>query len=473
MTVQESETKPSGYNGWRFRTPVMAISLLLNRPKLPNQAMTNTNADPSRRSHDITEPTSSTPLRPTEAARLELARTALESGTTLSEIIRRSCELSAQTLNVARVGVWMFVDDRSSMRCINLYEHPSGERSEGAVLRVADLPSYFDTLQNRKIVSAEVAVGDPKTSELMESYLLPLGITSLLDAPIFVGGEVIGVLCNEHVGPPREWTTEERDFAASIADLLALKIRSAEVHQLRETLRENEKRMVSLERMDSLAKMAVGIAHDFRNLLTVVIGNAHVLRSSPDLPVELQPMIKEITDAAERGSNLVSELVEFGRNQPAKPIPFSPAQQVIEFLPMLQSTVGEKYRIDVQHAAPHGKVFMDKHQLDRVLLNLVVNAREAMPAGGTIRIRTTQELVEEYGGLPYLAVEVADEGDGMDFETQKRVFEPFFSTKKHGSGLGMAIVQRIVERSGGFIRIESQPQSGTKVRIFLPRVARS
>ncbi len=196
-------------------------------------------------------------MRKSEQARLEFARLTQGSDVSLNSIFRRACELSASTLGVARSGLWMFVEKGAALRCISLFETASGQWSEGALLRSADFPEYIGALRARKIVPVETALGDPKTSELAESYIKPLGISSLLDAPILVGDEVVGVLCNEHIGPVREWTTEERDFVASIADLLALKMKSAEVHQLREALRESELRMLALDRADALGNMAV------------------------------------------------------------------------------------------------------------------------------------------------------------------------------------------------------------------------
>ena len=140
------------------------------------------------------------PWRRTEQARLEIAR--LDPAGGLVAVFRRACELAAETLEVERVGVWMFADDGKALRCVNLYERSRGEHSEGVTIRVADFPSYFAALEQRKSIPAEAAATDPRTAELCEPYLKPLGITSMLDAPIFQNGGVIGVVCHEHTGPP-------------------------------------------------------------------------------------------------------------------------------------------------------------------------------------------------------------------------------------------------------------------------------
>src|SRR5262249_23319101 len=154
-----------------------------------------------------------------------------------------ACEVAAKAIQIERVGVWLFIDNRSALRCACLYERSKHEFSAGAILRVADFPTYFKSLSIRKAVPAELATSDPRTAELASAYLIPLGIGSTLDAGIFVDGELMGVVCNEHVGAATEWTTEDRDFAGSVADLLALRIQSAKVHELKAAFRTQEDRL--------------------------------------------------------------------------------------------------------------------------------------------------------------------------------------------------------------------------------------
>ncbi len=350
----------------------------------------------------------------------------------LVDIVRSACQRTAETLNIARVGVWTLVNQKSTLKCVKLYEAHDQSWSEGALLQIADFPEYFAQLCNRKIVPAEAALTDPKTSELVEPYLKPLGITSLLDAPIFVGGEVIGVLCCEHVGTPREWSTEERDFVASMADLLAIKHRAAQVHKLRQSLEINESRLLALEKSDALAKLALGVAHDFRNVLASIINSVHVLKISSELPDNLREPLNIIEDAANVGSRLISEMVEYGRDVPARPEALSPDAEIDKFLPVLQTAVGKDYVVEHDVCHVHGKIFIDRNQFDRVLLNLVVNAREASPPGSKIKIRIDEAEQEDDASSNFLAVEVADSGHGMDTETQKTSVRPLFLHQKVG-----------------------------------------
>ena len=161
------------------------------------------------------------PSRPTEAARLELAR--LPPDTPLDRVFALACELAANAIRVERVGIWFFVDGGAALRCASLFERSRSEHSSGAVLRVEEFPRYFGSLTIRKSVPAEVASADPRTVELAEAYLNPLGIASMLDAGIFLRSELVGVVCHEHVGLPRSGNAAPGvfDFEANVLALSA------------------------------------------------------------------------------------------------------------------------------------------------------------------------------------------------------------------------------------------------------------
>ncbi|MFO0804754.1 MAG: ATP-binding protein [Gemmataceae bacterium] len=408
------------------------------------------------------------PSRPTEAARIELAR--LPPDTPLAVVFARACELAAHALRVERVGVWFFVENGAALRCANVYERFRGEHSCGAVLRVADFPRYFASLSIRKSVPAELATADPRTAELADAYLNPLAITSMLDAGIFLRGELVGVVCNEHCGPPREWTTEDRDFAGSVADQIALRMQEAEVSELRTAFQSHEARLAALDKAEAVALLAGGVAHDFRNMLTVIGGHGEMLASRRDLPPDARKQALAILDAAERGNGIVHELLQFARPDPDLPVVLSLSDALAEILPVLQSAVGSRHTIKLHRQPAIGPVLMGKSPFTRVVLNLAINARDAMPAGGTIDVSLTAVRVTGVHPGPYVMLEVTDRGAGMDEATRKRACEAFFTTKSQGTGLGLAIVRRIVDRVGGFLRIDSELGKGTVVRVFFPRI---
>ncbi len=399
--------------------------------------------------------------RPTEAARLTLAK--LPPTLTLADALRRVTQVAGDTLGVARAGVWLLVDDRQALRNVALFERPARAHSSGCTLMAADFPHYFAALGDRRTVPAADAPADPATRELTDTYLRPLGITALLDAPVYLGGEVVGVVCHEAVGGPRTWTAEERDFVAAVADQVALKLKGAELADVRATLRALDAQRAESRRLDDLGRLAAGVAHDFNNLLSVVSGSAELLGRKPGLPAGAGALLDQIVDAAHRGAALADELARLGRGAGGKPRVVGAADTVRSLQSLLAAAAGADHPLTVD-APSSGRIFLDPVQLERALLNLVVNARDASPAGTGI----TVSVVGDSAGV---VVGVADGGRGMPAEVRDRVFEPYFTTKgRNGTGLGLAIVRQVAERAGGNATVVSEQGRGSVFRLHLPRV---
>ena len=239
--------------------------------------------------------------------------------------------------------------------------------------------------------------------------------------------------------------------------------------RLEEELRQSQK-------MEAIGRLAGGIAHDFNNLLTVVQGHLQLLleRLTPGNP--LRPDLEEIDRAASRASSLTRQLLAFSRRQILQPRRVDLVAVVGEMEKLLRRLIGEDVRLETRAQSPSAPVDADPSQLEQILLNLAVNARDAMPYGGTFRIETGSVAVrpgDEEGVPPgdYIALTVADTGVGMTEETKQHIFEPFFTTKEQGkgTGLGLSMVYGIVKQSGGEISIDSAPGQGTTFRILLPR----
>ena len=159
----------------------------------------------------------------------------------LAGTLREVTEVAARTMRIERVNVWLFDEERSKMRCIEHFERSSGEHTDGGVeLAAADYPQYFRALAEERTIVADDARGDPRTREFTEGYLDVHGITSMLDAPLRSGGDLVGIICHEHVGPPRSWTAEEQSLAGSLADFASLALESAERRQAEGALRSSE-----------------------------------------------------------------------------------------------------------------------------------------------------------------------------------------------------------------------------------------
>jgi signal transduction histidine kinase len=244
-------------------------------------------------------------------------------------------------------------------------------------------------------------------------------------------------------------------------------------------LKRQDEALHEARRMESLGLLAGGIAHDFNNLLTVILGNAALLQDSPALADAADGPLPEIGKAAERAASLVSQLLASSRRQARTPRVLDLNAVVSDAERLLARLIGEHIRLVVSLRPAPLPTFADPGQLEQVIVNLATNARDAMPAGGTLTIETAETFVasgdaEAARGLlpgPYVELAVRDTGVGMDAETRRLAFYPFFTTKEvgHGTGLGLATVSGIVEQSGGRIFVDSEPGQGSSFSVFLPR----
>jgi PAS domain S-box-containing protein len=247
-----------------------------------------------------------------------------------------------------------------------------------------------------------------------------------------------------------------------------------------ESLRRTEEQLRQARKMEAIGSLAGGVAHDFNNLLSVILSYATMLAG--DLP-QGDPMrddLDEIRAAGERAAALTRQLLAFSRQQILSPKTLNLNEVVTGMERMLRRLVGSHIEFTVIATPSLGKVTVDPSQIEQVIMNLVVNARDAMSRGGKLTIETAnadlddRNLAEELGVTlgPYVALTIADTGVGMDDATQRRMFEPFFTTKERGkgTGLGLATVFGIVKQSGGGIAVQSEPGAGTIFKVYLPRV---
>jgi signal transduction histidine kinase/CheY-like chemotaxis protein len=227
------------------------------------------------------------------------------------------------------------------------------------------------------------------------------------------------------------------------------------------------------QKMEAVGRLAGGVAHDFNNLLTVILGYVAMLREDSAHAAAVAEL-EEIEQAALRAAALTQKLLAFSRKQILQPRIIDLNEVVTGMQELLRRLIGEDILLVTAPDSGLGRVKADPHQIEQVIMNLVVNARDAMPSGGRIVIETRNVKVEA-GALQlqpgrYVLVSVADTGHGMDEETAARVFEPFFTTKEagKGTGLGLSTVYGIVEQSGGTVTVESAPGAGTTFRVYLP-----
>jgi PAS domain S-box-containing protein len=254
---------------------------------------------------------------------------------------------------------------------------------------------------------------------------------------------------------------------------------SAFIRDLTES-RRLEEQLLQAQKMESIGRLAGGIAHDFNNLLTAISGYAQLALDRNDLVPALKQEVEQIRIAAGRAVELTSQLLAFSRRQVMQPIALDLGETLQDIGPMLRRILGEDVRLTTKVDPELGSVLADPGQLSQVIVNLAVNARDAMPSGGTLTLETTNVDLDTQYALghaevvpgPYVLLSVTDTGAGMDEATRARLFEPFFTTKEQGkgTGLGLATVYGIVRQSGGHIWVYSEPGRGTVFKVYLPRV---
>ena len=240
-----------------------------------------------------------------------------------------------------------------------------------------------------------------------------------------------------------------------------------------------EEMLVQSQKMDAVGQLTGGVAHDFNNILTVILGNIEILAEAVAGKSQLATTAKMIEDVAERGAELTQQLVAFARKQPLQPVPTDVNGLIANAQKLLKHALGEQIEIETMLESDTTPVLVDPTQLTSALLNLAVNARDAMPRGGKLTIETGNVFLDETYAKnnvevspgPYGMIAVSDTGSGIPASILSKVFDPFFTTKApgKGAGLGLSMVYGFVKQSRGHIKIYSEEGHGTSIKIYLPR----
>jgi len=282
-----------------------------------------------------------------------------------------------------------------------------------------------------------------------------------------------------HVRPSGEkWLAKIHLMAFESADGLLIQstIQDITVQKQREEERLHlEQQLEFSQRMESIGRLAGVIAHDFNNLLTVINGYSEILLEDTTKNEPVARILEQIKKAGNRAAELTQNLLTFSRRQAVHPVPVSLGMIVEDSAEMIKSVLVESIALEVELKDADKKVFADPGQLQQVLLNLVVNAKDAMPDGGELKIICRESIVSpreasslEIEAGSYIEMIVSDNGIGMDTNISKHIFDPFFTTKDTGTGLGLSTVYGIIQQSLGVIRVNSEINKGTTLSVYLP-----
>ena len=327
---------------------------------------------------------------------------------------------------------------------------------------------------------------DPRLIPEHRQRLQGLGYRAWLCVPIKMGDRLVGVLSTRSKRPEGFSTddlTTVTAFASQAAVILENTRLYQEVQRAYDELSQTQDQLIQAQKMEAVGRLAGGVAHDFNNLLLVIMGHGHLLLNGPVDGGTLRHRAGEIKKAADRAAALTRQLLAFSRKQILRPEVLDLNALVSDTGKMLRRLIGEDISLVTVLGSALGTVKADPGQIDQALMNLIVNARDAMPQGGRITIETAnveldEHFVRRHPGAQlgrYVRVSVSDTGCGMSAEVQSRIFEPFFTTKEpgKGTGLGLSTVYGIVKQHDGYISVDSAPGQGATFVIHLPRVERA
>lgn len=329
-----------------------------------------------------------------------------------------------------------------------------------------DVMVVRDALQDARFRDNPLVTGDPEIRfyagvPLITPDAYPIGTFVLIDRK------------------PRELSSQEqrilKDFGAVTMDELELWRRLVKANKEHtQELARAEARIRQAEHLEALGRLAGGVAHDFNNMLTVILGNAwSAIEAMPKDSAVVSDLV-QISAAAEKASTMTRRILAFARKQTLAPTVAEINSLIEDLKPFLERLVGSQISINFEPRAVNCYGLVDAAQFDQVLMNLCANARDAMPEGGDIRISTERVSVNggnaDAGQGEFIKIEVEDSGEGMSAEAMEHAFDPFFTTKEpgKGTGLGLAILHGIIRQHGGFVELDSQLGQGTRAAIFLP-----
>ncbi len=432
-----------------------------------------------RKRSELIEQRRASSLQRYQHALLELTKSEAVSGGDLAQAFQAVTKIGCRALEVERSSIWLYNEDRSIIRLCDLYEQSRDRHSSGTTLSAREYPAYFSALDREdRALAAHDAHRAPRTQEFSQSYLQPLGIGAMLDAPIRRKGRVVGVLCYEHVGGPRQWTAEEEQFASSLATIITLAMETSERREAEQALRIAKETAEAANRAKS--EFLASMSHEIRTPMNAIIGMADLLWET-----ELSPNQRKFVRIFRRaGSNLLSLIndildlskIEAGHLE-LETIEFDLVELIdkaIEILAMRANEKGLELACHIASDVPT-RLLGDPNRLHQILVNLIGNAIKFTDRGSVV-VRVLNDPDSNQPGT--IRFSVTDTGIGIPKDKLEAIFESFTQAhastarKYGGTGLGLSISRHLAERMGGKIWAESTEGQGSTfhcvVRLSIP-----
>lgn len=378
---------------------------------------------------------------------------------------------AAAALQVGRVSLWRYNRSFSAITCVATWQDGEADHDPMTISRESH-PVYWRRLHEDRTLPIDDAVHHPALAEFQADYVPRHRIGALLDSSVRADGRTFGIVCAEHLGTPRTWSRLERLFVASLADRVGLAI-------LMDEQRQAERLMLHAQKMEALGLMAAGLAHDFNNVLSVVLSSSemalHAIEHGQDVTEELQA----IHDTARQTTAMTRRLLAVARREPMRCERVELNAVLHETQTLAQRLLPANVKLTAALTSAPLVISVDRGFLDQAMINLLTNAAQSMPDGGQVFLETAPHHSEgelQFGVyVPagnYVRLSVRDEGGGIDASELSRVFDPFFSTKgQRGTGLGLAVVYNGMQQHDGLVAVQSATGAGCTFHLLFPSVS--